>query len=633
MIKQGMTNVGILEKKFKILRTSIMLGNIRDREELMSKYEVAAREMDEVKRNMYEEVLASKMYTTTSLEDEEARLKDLIEFIQNRVKERNDFIDDYIKITSNFLDDLPRVSLENELPGYKSRLDNICEYRNNCVEIEKENERLQKLRDELEERYDNKANNEVINSKLEDELIEEFNKLVTKDSYYSSLNYTDIESESLKVETSLREKYDVMNTFLSSYEALKSAGITGAEREEYLSYVQDARDDYYREAEKKYVLDLYKLVLAKETDYDKLYQKRLMIDEILKDRNRVRRELEINNRDDLQFFASLFNEQFSVIKSQKFNIENIDKLILDITECENKLDSLEKANNRPEILDLLREYSEEAPEVLKLDMPSENETVSVSTTDEGIGDVIDNLPDTMRVIPKAGNMVVKVEDPVKTNVKSATDTAKLVMKKVVIVLEPKKFNKKRDKLKEAEEELKTGVKPETLEEKYKDQKELKFEGDFLDLDISNDTENPYDDVFVTPDTPVVNLETTEVDDKSVKDTITLDSVKLNPYDEDQVTVPTEIFIEEPPEKKLDLFSQTDPFLDDNQYEIEDSSYDANKTMGNMPIIKNIGTVKPNNMLSKIEDAQKDNDDIILPTMGFTDTEKSDVPIVSENYIN
>ena len=122
MIKQGMFNDDILEKKFKILRTSIMLGNINNRDELMKTYEETARSIDEIKRNSYEEVLASKMYTTTSLEEEKDRLEDVIGFIQNRVNERNEFIDDYIKITSSFLDDLPRVSMENELPEYTNRL-------------------------------------------------------------------------------------------------------------------------------------------------------------------------------------------------------------------------------------------------------------------------------------------------------------------------------------------------------------------------------------------------------------------------------------------------------------------------------------------------------------------------------
>ena len=125
MIRQSLTFDDILEKKFKILRTSIMLGNLKNRNDVLKEYEETAREVDKIKRDVYEELLASKMYTTVTLEEEETRLKDLIAFIEKRVKERNDFVDDYIKITSNFLDGLDRVSLEDELGNYRNRYDNI----------------------------------------------------------------------------------------------------------------------------------------------------------------------------------------------------------------------------------------------------------------------------------------------------------------------------------------------------------------------------------------------------------------------------------------------------------------------------------------------------------------------------
>ena len=40
MIRQSLGFDDILEKKFKILRTSIMLGNLRNREDTLSEYSV-----------------------------------------------------------------------------------------------------------------------------------------------------------------------------------------------------------------------------------------------------------------------------------------------------------------------------------------------------------------------------------------------------------------------------------------------------------------------------------------------------------------------------------------------------------------------------------------------------------------
>ena len=356
MIKQSFIDGdSILEKKFKILRMSIMLGNSRNRGETLREYEETARDIDKYKKSLYEEILSSKMYTTTTLEEERDRLKDLITFIEKRIDERNEFIDDYLKITNNFLDNIDRVQEEDNLSEYRDRLDNIQEYLSNVSEIESIKKNLDEKRHELEEKYENKANNEVINSKLEEELIDEFNKIITGDEYYKGLNYIEIDSELEKIDKTLNEKRDVMNTFISSYDALKSAGISGAEREEYLSYVQDAKYDYYKCLENKYVLEIYKLVLDKESDYDRLYEKRSKIDRLLNDRDNDRKELNINERDILEYFSKICQEQFSIIKAQKFNMENIDKLILEITNSEERLEVLENNNNRPEIVRLLEE--------------------------------------------------------------------------------------------------------------------------------------------------------------------------------------------------------------------------------------------------------------------------------------
>lgn len=616
MIKQSLANNdSILEKKFKILRTSIMLGNVRNREETMREYEETARDIDKIKRDVYEEILASKTYTTTSLEEERDRLKDLIDYIENRVKERNEFIDDYIKITNNFLDGLDKVSQEDELSEYKNRLGNICEYLDNCSEIEKLNKKIKELRDDLEEKYENKANNELINEKLEDSLIDEFNKVVASNEYYSELNYTDIEEELNKLEGILSDKKDVMNTFTSSYEALKNAGISGVEREEYLSYVQDARVDYYNELEKSFILNIYKLVLDKISDYDRLYEKRQRIDKILDDRDKVRKELEITSRDDIQYFADLCREQFSIIKSQKINMENIDKLILEISNCEDKLENLDRANSRDEIVELLKEFAVKSPEIEKIELPKEEKVYEEVITRNADGSL------------KPSNVVVRISEPIKMNVKTASDTAKLVMKKVVIVLEPKKFNGKKDKIKEAEKELEERKRQERLLEQERkiqeEAKKLDKEKESIFIDNSSSSDGVLD----------IKLDTKDVEDKDIKDTIETNEVKINIPDSKDVSVPTEIFIEEPSqEETVDLFKETDPFLDDNMYEINNNNLiDDNKS--NMPKISNIGTVKPNNMLSKIDNVVKENDNIILPTMGLSSKEEESVPIVSENYIS
>ena len=662
MIKQSLAFNDILEKKYKILRTSIILGNLRNKEETLNEYEETAKEIDKMKTSVYEELLAAKMYTTSTLEDEMSRLRDLISFIENRINERNDFVDDYIKITSNFLDGLDKVSLENDLSSYKTRYNNIEEYLNNCREIREINLRLRELKNELEEKYETKANNELINSKLEDELIDEFNRFVSMNKYYSELNYADIDLELSKIDESLLEKKSVLDTFMSSYNALVNAGISGAEREEYASYVSDAKINYYEDIEKKYILNIYKLVLDKQLDYDKLYNKRINIESILNDRNTMREELYISKRDELEYFIRLCKEQLSIIKAQKFDVDNIDKLILEISSCEDKLNSLENANNRFEIVEILNEFSEDAPEIEKIDLPDEDKIY------EEVYQVAEKT-----ISKKPSNMVVKIKDPIKINVKSVTDTAKLVMKKVVIVLEPKKFGNQRDKLKEAELELakeKNKLEDEKLEtanvsdisDLSEDNTESLFNTELEDEmpvldefvennddkvkidvvkneDVTNDNEvistiEDVHDIFLDddPDEIGIQLDTKKVEDKSVTETKELTEIKINASDPSNMMIPTEIFIEDPPKEEFDLFKSTDPFLDDNEFELNDGiSSDEIRVM--MPSLGRIGTVKPNNALSKIESVVSENNDVVLPNLGLVDGTKGEVPIVSENYIS
>ena len=589
MIKQIFVDKdSILEKKFKILRMSIMLGNFKNRSDMLKEYEDTAIQIDAYRRKLYEEKLASKMYTTTTLEEEKERLIDLIKCIEDRMDERNKFIDDYLNVTGNFLDSIDRVLEEDDLPDYKLRLDNISDYLSNVQEINSIKRTLDEKRRELEEKYENKSNNEIINNKLEEELVEEFNKVIINDEYYKNLNYLDIDLELEKINTSIIDKREVMNTFISSYDALSVSGISGAEREEYLSYVQDAKEDYYACLEKNYILNIYKLVLDKITDYDKLYDKRLKIEKLLEDRATDRKELSIKDRDMLEYFSNICKEHLNIIKSQKFNIENIDKLILEISNYEDRLEELEGSNNRQEIVDLLNEFS----------INKDNDNM-----DDNNDDIILKDDDVEKdTVSKPANLVVKVKEPVKIDVKAASDIAKLVMKKVVIVLEPKKFSAKRDKLKEADEKLEEEKKQAILDTTNKS-------NDNVGVELSTK------DIFT---------------DDDIKD----GEIKVNIPSNQEISIPAEIFIDEPKDNEdIDLFKEVDPFLDDNEFEITDKNVDKDDKDSSLPEIKNIGTVKPTNVLSKLKQVTEENNDIIFPTMGLTNSDKTEVPIVSENYIN
>lgn len=468
MIKQRDSNNSLKEKKYKILSYSILLGNTDNIEEDKKELEETAKYLEDINESSYEEVLASKEYTTTTLEEEKGRLEDLINFISNRIKERDKFNDTYFQVMHSYLDGLDPIKDSESLDYYKQRLKNITEYLANTEEIDLVHDELDSLKRELKEKKESEENSKLINSKLESSLLEEFTKVICDDEYYTNLNYIDIDGELINLENIIIEKKNTLDTFVSSYEALEKSGISGSERDEYKSYVTDVENDYYVDAEKKYLLNIYKLTLDTETDYDNIYIKREKISKIIDEREELRHRLNIVSDDKLASFIDVNNEQFAIIKSQKYVLEDINRLMLEIGKLENKLDVLKARNERKEILDILSEY-----QVINM-----NDGIIVQDDDKEYDP----------------NMIVSLDNPDKINMDEAKNMAKVVMKKVVMAIEPKKFTRKK-----TAKELQETKKEESNKEIVKDLEEKTINGDdtftisdpFLDDNVVFDNVDPF----------------------------------------------------------------------------------------------------------------------------------------------
>lgn len=422
MIKQRDSNNSLKEKKYKILSYSILLGNTDDLDNDKKELEETARYLEEINEASYEEILASKEYTTTTLEEEKNRLEDLISFINDRIKERDKFNDTYFQVMHTYMEDLPSIKESESLEYYKQRLKNISEYLANIEEINFTLDELNTLNSDLKAKQENESNSKLVNKKLEASLLEEFTKVIADNEYYSNLNYVDIDPELISLENSIIEKKNTLDTFISSYEALEKSGISGSEREEYKSYVVEVENDYYVDAEKKYLLNIYKLVLDTETEYDSIYDKREKIIKILDDRSDLRNRLHISKEDNLISFIEVSNEQFAIIKSQKYVLEEIDRLKLEISKLENKLEVLRNRNERKEIVDILNEFR-------VVEVKNVNDNVKY---DEVLVNKV-----------SAPNVILEIKDSSKLNMDEVLNTAKVVMKKVVMAIEPKKFTRKK----------------------------------------------------------------------------------------------------------------------------------------------------------------------------------------------
>lgn len=541
----------ILEKKYKILRTSLILGNSKNRDDLLLQFEDTARRVDDIYNNRYLQILASKKYPTKNLNEEEDRLRDLIDFIKKRVYDRKCFLDDYKEITLYNLDGLKDISDEDELSLYENRLSIIDEYLSNVDKIDDINKRISECKDELDEKYKVNAENQALDVKYEDTLLDEFNKIILDDEYYSKLSYTDIDKELEDLDISSKDKKATLDTFIASYDALENSGIGEDEKNEYKSYVRDAKVDYYNDVEKIYILKLYKMVLDKKTEYKDIFSKRENITNLLNERLVLRNDLDIDSFDVLSGFYDIVCDQFGVVKAQKYTIESIDNLILTLDGYENDLKELTMRNSDKEILDVVSDY------IFDID---KKPTIEVEDTEE---DVVEEEVPKVEDIKHLDNEVVAVEDAVDFDTDAVSMQAIDVMKRVVEALD-------------------------------------------IDKDNIITVENDKDDIFLDEEPKVEEKE---------------DSKK-------------NILTKEVPMTEEDIFKDIDPFLDDNMYENDNSNKKVkDDTMGLvMPDIDKIGSVKPTNTLSKIEDIAKDNNDLVLPTLGLINNTK-DVSLVSDNYLS
>ena len=418
----------ILEKKYKILRTSLILGNSKNRDDLLLQFEDTARRVDDIYNNRYLQILASKKYPTKNLKEEEDRLRDLIDFIKKRVYDRKCFLDDYKEITLYNLDGLKDISDEDELSLYENRLSIIDEYLANVDKIDDINKRISECKDELDEKYKVNAENQALNVKYEDTLLDEFNKIILDDEYYGKLSYTDIDKELEDLDVSSKDKKATLDTFIASYDALENSGIGEDEKNEYKSYVRDAKVDYYSDVEKIYILKLYKMVLDKKTEYKDIFSKRENITNLLNERLVLRNDLDIDSFDVLSSFYDIVCDQFGVVKAQKYTIESIDNLILTLDGYENDLKELTMRNSDKEILDVVSDY------IFDID---KKPTIEVEDTEE---DVVEEEIPKVEDIKHLDNEVIAVEDAVDFDTDVVSMQAIDVMKRVVEALDIDKDN-------------------------------------------------------------------------------------------------------------------------------------------------------------------------------------------------
>lgn len=342
---------------YKILRMSILLSPRETDEQTLTKFKEASLNIDRMINEEYNEKLETMFYDTTTLEDEERRLKDLVTFISDRIEKRKSLLEDYRTVTSTELVDLEYIDKSSDLDLYETRLETIKDYLDSSKLIQANEEDLESLKEKLVNEFDLKSSNELKNAKIEDELYNSFVNLLYEMDLYSSLDLENIDREIDKLQKEIAETKEQKDTFVTAFNNLKESGITGDLELEYASYVENSKKNYYYVKEREIILKLFKLIEIKESEYSNLYNKRDQIFSLLNERSLLRIELGIKDKDYLSKLSTLLLEQKNEIEVQGTNVDNINVLTERIKLKENRLEELNKRIKRPEILSLLKEYS------------------------------------------------------------------------------------------------------------------------------------------------------------------------------------------------------------------------------------------------------------------------------------
>lgn len=342
---------------YKILRMSVLLGKDQVDELTLNKFKEASLNIDNMLNKEYYDKLDSMFYSTSSLEEEEKRLKELVAFIKDRIEQRKSLQEDYRTVTSKPLEDLEYIEKSSELDLYERRLQIIKNYLDNSKFIENNEKDLEILRAELAKEYNVKRDNEEKNIKIEEELYNAFINVLYEMDLYSKIELANIDDELSNIQKELNEAKEQKDTFVTAFNNLKSSGISGELELEYSSYVENSKRNYYYVKEREIILKLYKLIANKEAEYSNLFAKREEIKSLLQEKTILRNELGIRDKDYLSTISDLIFDQRQEIELEKNNVDNINVLTERIKLKENRLEELKKEIKKPEVLSILKEYS------------------------------------------------------------------------------------------------------------------------------------------------------------------------------------------------------------------------------------------------------------------------------------
>lgn len=348
-------NLKSFENLTRIFETRIKLDKekcIETPPDVLINYEKYTKKIDAIYNDRFEREIKSLITPEVTIEKEEERLKKLISLLKDRLNKREELENRFYLTTGRYISNLQLVVSESELEDKQNRLDRITKYLDTRNEINNVTSSLEDLKQKLKEEVAMQDEYTKKNKIMEEELYTSFLDVIGGDDYLSKISEEDIDGELALVIDKAKENKETLDVTKESVNSL----LAGGTDDDYNSYIEDAERMYFTWENRELLLRIYAFVVAREDNYNGLFDKRDNISKILRKRRGIRDSLSIEIPDNILSFENLLKEELEVLKNEKEVIENVSNYTNRISFKEERLEELEKLNNDIEILTILREY-------------------------------------------------------------------------------------------------------------------------------------------------------------------------------------------------------------------------------------------------------------------------------------
>lgn len=348
-------NLKSFENLTRIFETRIKLDKekcIETPPDVLINYEKYTKKIDAIYNDRFEREIKSLITPEVTIEKEEERLKKLISLLKDRLNKREELENRFYLTTGRYISNLQLVVSESELEDKQNRLDRITKYLDTRNEINNVTSSLEDLKQKLKEEVAMQDEYTKKNKIMEEELYTSFLDVISGDDYLSKISEDDIDGELALVIDKAKENKETLDVTKESVNSL----LAGGTDDDYTSYIEDAERMYFTWENRELLLRIYAFVVAREDNYNGLFDKRDNISKILRKRRGIRDSLSIEIPDNILSLENLLKEELEVLKNEKEVIENVSNYTNRISFKEERLEELEKLNNDIEILTILREY-------------------------------------------------------------------------------------------------------------------------------------------------------------------------------------------------------------------------------------------------------------------------------------